>query len=44
VKKTQDSLVLKDLGVASRLCRGNPFQWPFYEMSAPPFNHYDPFG
>jgi hypothetical protein len=35
--------VLVDLGPVTRLCRGNPLQWPFYENSNPPFNHYNPF-
>ena len=36
-------VVLADLGAVTKRCKGNPFQWPFYEMAQPPFNHYDPF-
>ena len=39
----RNPLILVCLGPVTRLCRGNPFQWPFYENSGPPFNHYDPF-
>lgn len=35
-------LVLMDLGPASRITHGDPYQWPWYEMSLPPYNHFCP--
>jgi hypothetical protein len=34
--------LLTDLGSASKATHGDSHPWPWYEMSAPPFNHYCP--
>jgi hypothetical protein len=34
-----DNGLLKDLGAASERTRGMAIEWPWYENSAPPFNH-----
>jgi len=30
---------LKEVGAATELTRGSAYAWPWYENSAPPFNH-----
>jgi hypothetical protein len=32
----------KDRGAASQLTRGSPIQYPWFEMSAPPYNRQCP--
>jgi hypothetical protein len=36
---SSDNDVMQDMGAASQVTRGMAIEWPWYENSAPPFNH-----
>ena len=38
--KTSSDALLKDMGSVFRITKGSALQWPWYESSLPPFNHY----
>jgi hypothetical protein len=41
-KDRRDVWKIQDLGSISKLTRGTPLEFPFYEIGPPPFNHRCP--